>query len=260
MRVKEVAEQLEDEEYIWVDPDNPTPRPEMAPLERTVSLPYEEALFTDAVDPEAMQYWFTEPPGGWQTEPRKLRKAHAEQPEGFDDFAHPGEGRTALAALREGQMLQGRVVAHLLYHGMQIDIGAEYDGLLPLGEEHWEGLVTEHSVALGQHVAVRIYKMREAPLFRFPIQLDAVDPALAERLPPSEEHIAPMDLRVMPMSVEELVEVSGRTDYKGNDVYLQTEGEVHAANGAHWHWEEVPQAVPPSLEQVEYITRVVAGL
>eukprot|EP00887_Chlorella_sp_A99_P004312 scaffold15.g4312.t1 len=217
MRVKEVAEQLEDEEYIWVDPDNPTPRPEMAPLERTVSLPYEEALFTDAVDPEAMQYWFTEPPGGWQTEPRKLRKAHAEQPEGFDDFAHPGEGRTALAALREGQMLQGRVVAHLLYHGMQIDIGAEYDGLLPLGEEHWEGL------------------MREAPLFRFPIQLDAVDPALAERLPPSEEHIAPMDLRVMPMSVEELVE---------------TEGEVHAANGAHWHWEEVPQAVPPSLEQI----------
>lgn len=54
----------EDDEYVWVDPQNPVPRPEEGPLERRVSLPYEEALFLDEVDHEAMQYWFTEPKGG----------------------------------------------------------------------------------------------------------------------------------------------------------------------------------------------------
>lgn len=61
--MKEVQEQLEDPDYIWVDPDNPIPHPELGPLERRVSLHYEEALFMDEVDPEAMQYWFTCPPG-----------------------------------------------------------------------------------------------------------------------------------------------------------------------------------------------------
>lgn len=36
---------------------------QLGPLERRIGLPYEEALFLDDVDPEATDYWFTEPAG-----------------------------------------------------------------------------------------------------------------------------------------------------------------------------------------------------
>lgn len=117
----------------------------------------------------------------------------------MDSFAHPGPGRTPLTALREGQELVGTVTGHLLYHGMQIDLGAEFDGLLPLQEEHWEELAMEASIGLDQQIRVRVYRVRDAALFRFPIQLEAVDSWLAERIPPPGEHEAPMDLRVLPM-------------------------------------------------------------
>eukprot|EP00889_Picochlorum_renovo_P006604 jgi/Picre1/33634/NNA_001114.t1 len=57
-----------------LDPENPVPNPELGPLERRVSVTFEEGLALDTVDKEAMEYWFTEPPQGWSTEKRILKK------------------------------------------------------------------------------------------------------------------------------------------------------------------------------------------
>lgn len=53
----------EDDDFLLVDPENPLPSGELGALEREVGLPYEEALFSDEVDPSAEEYWFSEPPG-----------------------------------------------------------------------------------------------------------------------------------------------------------------------------------------------------
>jgi len=39
--------------------------------------------------------------------------------------------QTRLADLRDGQELVGTVFRQMLYHGAQIDIGADYDGCVP---------------------------------------------------------------------------------------------------------------------------------
>lgn len=83
---------------------------------------------------------------------------------------------------------------------LQVDVGAEWDGLIPIGEEDWEaqGLVDDPAIEIGASLRVRVHALRRAGLFRFPLQLVPEDAALAARLPPPEAHVAPMDLRVMP--------------------------------------------------------------
>jgi hypothetical protein len=59
---------------------------------------------------------------------------------------------------------------------------------------------------------VVVYAVRDDPIFRFPLQLMPTDPALASRLPPPEEHIAPLDLRDVPLSkYEDVAARTGRT-------------------------------------------------
>ena len=78
-----------------------------------------------------------------------------------------------------------------------MDIGAEYDGLLPIMDvAQWEPV--QGRIAVGTRLAVRIHALRDPTLFRFPVQLAAADSELAALLPPPEEHDPPMDLRVMP--------------------------------------------------------------
>ena len=85
-RLYEEAGLLEDG-TIMVDPENPVPNPHLGPLERRVSITFEEGLAMDTVDQEAMSYWFTEPAQGWQTEKRRLRKAEGVSvDDDFDEF------------------------------------------------------------------------------------------------------------------------------------------------------------------------------
>lgn len=76
----------------------------------------------------------------------------------------------------------------------QVDFGAEYDGLIPLNDEAtWDALGDR--LQIGSHVEARVHRVRDPGLFRFPVQLAAVDAALQAILPPPESHMAPMDLR-----------------------------------------------------------------
>lgn len=76
----------------------------------------------------------------------------------------------------------------------QVDFGAEYDGLIPLNDEAtWDAL--GNRLRVGSCVEARVHRVRDARLFRYPVQLAPVDPALQALLPRPESHMGPMDLR-----------------------------------------------------------------
>lgn len=112
---------LAEDGFLTMDPENPTLEQEPGvPLERVVGMPYEEALFLDDIEPEAQQYWFTEPADGWKTKKvrmRKLEEATVGMESLANSFGHTGaalEGRLSMDELREGQLLTGTVVAQML--------------------------------------------------------------------------------------------------------------------------------------------------
>lgn len=219
----------EEEGYIWVDAENPIPRPELGPLERRVSTTFEEGLETEETDPEAEKYWFSEPAGGWKTGKEKLRTPQILATEAVDEFRHPdpsteednndvgetnsesGQNRRPIEQLRPGDRLQGTVVAQILHHGLQVDVGATADGLLWVsGAEAWHQL-GNLAPEPGQLIDVEVFAVRPQPIFRFPLQLRAVDPELAARMPRPEDHVAPLDLRDVPIhKYAEIAALSGR--------------------------------------------------
>lgn len=223
----------EDADYIVVDPQNPLPHPQLGALERCIGLPYEEALFADEVDAEAQEYWFTEPEGGWNSEKVRLRKLQPQAVAEEDVFAHSGAdatGRTPLTAVREGQVLRGTVVAQLLHHGAQVDLGAEYDGILPCQDEQWEE--AGELLQVGRQVEVTVHRVRDPRLFRFPIHLSAVSAELAELIVVPEAHKPPMDLRALTVTPAEIAAQSG--GLRSWDVekrFLQTEEEYEYSVG-----------------------------
>lgn len=217
--------QDDDDEFMLVDPENRFwNRPELGVVERRVATTFEEGLFQEEVDPVAMEYWFQEPPGGWQTEPRRLRKLPVEPWDPMDDSVHnPGPGRLPLDQIREGQVFTGIITNGMYYHGAQVDIGAEYDGLIPVSERlEWRAV--ENDLDVGTALEVRVYKLRDPTLFRFPVQLVPTDPRLAAKLPPPEDHEAPMDMRDPKLSQEELAAISGR-DYAPKKFIVEMEGQ-----------------------------------
>jgi hypothetical protein len=233
--VYQAALDAEDEEgHIWVDAENPVPRPELGPLERRVSMTFEEGLESEEVDPEAEEYWFNEPPGGWKTGKIRLRTPQILATEAVDEFRHPvlssqdeegGDGgfnakssssgsrqsRRPIEELRPGDKLQGTVVAQILHHGLQVDVGASADGLIWVsGAEAWHAL-GDLAPEPGHLIDVEVFAVRPHPIFRFPLQLRAADPELAALMPRPEDHVAPLDLRDVPIhKYAEIAALSGR--------------------------------------------------
>lgn len=217
VRVKHLYQEKgvdDDSEYIIVDPQNPVPNPELGPLERRVSVTFEEGLALDTVDTDAMNYWFTEPSQGWQTEKRKLLKANGVPVDDiYEDFRHDSSERKPLSDLQLGDILVGRVVEQLMHHGLRVDVGAGADGLIPLkGIKYWKRLEDSGFLpTVGDTIEVEVYAIREDPVFRFPLQVAPVDEKLSSILPPPEEHKPPLDLRDVPLNrYEEVARLSGR--------------------------------------------------
>lgn len=216
------------EDHVVVDPENPVPNPELGPLERRVSITFEEGLALETIDREAMQYWFTEPPQGWQTEKRKLRKAHGVAvDDSSDEFRHTGSdgsGRKALGDVRRGDILQGTVVEQLLHHGLRVDVGCVADALIPMrGIEIWKAAAVPE---VGDRVEVRVVATNDDPLFRFPLVAAPMDEGLAGAIPSAEEYRPSLDLRDVPISrYEEVARLSGR-EYGSQKVLVMPDNQV----------------------------------
>lgn len=127
------------DEYITIDPEVPLWDPSLTGgLQRNVSTTFGDAIFSDEVEPEAQQWWLNPPPGGWPKEKKRLLKAKtAPLDYNFieDEMFHQewlAEGRKPLSSLKPGDIIKGRVIKTLLREGVQIDVGCEWDGLLPI--------------------------------------------------------------------------------------------------------------------------------
>lgn len=191
------------------------PNPELGPLEKRVSAQFEEAIFTEEISQDDAEYWFNEPEGGWNMEPERVKKA-LEVETTFVSAENFGDGRTKLADLKEGTVLTGTVTSLMLYHGIQLDLGAEYDGLVPVptpdpadSDTIWHRGLREEA-DIDTQLEVRIFKVRDPQYFRWPIQLELISlPSLAEELPPPESHRPAMDLRGKG-DLNDLIRASGR--------------------------------------------------
>lgn len=219
VRVKELIENAgmnDDADYVVLDPYNPPPDPHLGPLERRVSLAFEEALEQDIVDEEAMRWWFTEPNEGWKTEKRRMKKAKELPVDVFDTVRHEvTQGRRQLSEIKPGDVLTGTVEKHMMYHGVQVDVGFEVDGLIWVAElESWQALgksVADGPLQIGAKIEVKVHAIRLDPLYRFPLQLIPVDPKLATKLPDPDKHVPPLDLREVSLAeYKSLAERTGR--------------------------------------------------
>lgn len=196
------------------------PFPEEGPLEARIHTTAEEAWFDDKVDISHTLYWFNEPEGGWR-QGMELLDVPDPAPVTFADVSHPGDGRTHLEELREGAVLTGVVTDVWLYHGAQIDVGAEQDALLPILEDEWPAV--RDQLAPGTRVRVRVHRLRSPGLHRFPLQVTAEEPDIQASIVNADEWECPLDLawgRRQGLSIEEMAAASGRA-FRPGKFYTQ---------------------------------------
>lgn len=229
---------LDQEEYMEIDPDLPNIDPQLlgvednpVPMYQYVKESFLDGLISDKVDPVAQQYWFTEPKQGWQTEKRRLKKLKLERFEGeYEDYMyHPDwqtEQRTAIADLKIGTVLKGRVSLGMFDVGAAIDIGCEWDGIIYIKEEEW--IDAAKLVPLHAEVEVRVHAIRNPHFYKFPVQLEALG-ELAELLQPASTYCSPMNLNNIPddLTIDEIEALTGREMIV--DEELEVEDEVDDA-------------------------------
>lgn len=191
--------------------------PDKGPLERQVRKEFLDAIADDKVDVRETQYWFTSPEGGWETKNTRLRYMDEEEPQFPRPYHAPEEEEDAHERIRvedleEGQCYVGLVTDVWLYHGVQVDIGAEFDGLIPIGEDEWEQ-AAEH-IDIGEPIIVRMHKIRAPGLYRWPLQLTTTDEEVQALCMDPDTYPAPIDhewAEAQGFSMEEVAQMVGRS-------------------------------------------------
>eukprot|EP01024_Parvocaulis_polyphysoides_P074455 TRINITY_DN9609_c0_g1_i1.p1 TRINITY_DN9609_c0_g1~~TRINITY_DN9609_c0_g1_i1.p1 ORF type:complete len:329 (-),score=48.65 TRINITY_DN9609_c0_g1_i1:475-1461(-) len=147
----------------------------------------EEAMRSEQVNSEHMNYWFGEPPkGGWPDEIKRVKIADTIEDHEFSPYHDEEEfvgDRFNFEWLEEGLEFMGQINGLYLDHGIKVDIHADIDGLIPCHEPHWQRLLQEglyEKLFQGGAVKVRIHKVRDPLLYRWPIQLVLLKPDLQE--------------------------------------------------------------------------------
>jgi len=163
---------------------------------------------------EEEEFWFRGGGGGATQDPfgygRKMESEAVpenEETAAADEFDvappeladRPAPDDPALG-LSEGAIVEGEIVGANLVHGLQVDLGASVDGVVPtwhdlgeidsrLYEEHRD--LWDEEVYPGRKVKVRVHAMRlhrmEATgrlLYRFPVELELLEPDLSQGLKP----------------------------------------------------------------------------
>lgn len=205
-------------ELIDLGPQYQEMNPELGPLSRRVETTFLEGIYSEKVNLEETDYWFTEPEGGWTSENVVGIRARKEATDEISAI-HFGPGRTELHELKEGEVMAG-IVSSLMYnHGVQVDLGAQHDGLIPVRGEEWveDHFRSKYGVSLGvselfyigQAVKVRIHRINLRPRCRFPIQLEVLFPDVQHKLSNPDDFVFPFDLRGV-KSREEAFAITGR--------------------------------------------------
>jgi len=265
-----------DPKWLWSVPAVPinTPNPEMGPFPgKRIPHTWFDLQFDKFTFKEDSDFWFTCPPNGWEEhKPVKLQTV-THEPDIVECALNLGPGRVKLEDMREGLVIEGEVNAMSLNHGIQVDIGCEFDGLIAVRDRYMWYDLTDLCKALQpfgkgpldieKTIKVRVHKIRDPVKYRWPIQLvlesPTVDCLLPENFDPDSWR-CPMDLRDVStpeqleeyFTPEELMEATAR--YRASPQYSFENDELHDdepyfypitaidMNGKEvLRWEEVPR-------------------
>ena len=199
------------EKYVDLGPQYQVPEPEKGPLERRVSVQFLDALFSDEINEEDAAYWFTCPPEGWDIERKVLLKAKPVEVPRAQRGLRPADepsaaSRRPLLSLSVGEVLDGTVCGMALATGIHVDVGARYNGILPVKSDYhaWNKKL-KGRLRMGDKCRVRVAKIIRAPLCRFPLVLEVVgEPDIMGAFMPTEEYTGAFDLRGAPDSSSSL--------------------------------------------------------
>ena len=214
------------------------------PLERRVSPQYLDALFADEVDEDDTAYWFTCPPSGWPTEERVAVAAKEIEPTPLSAVRPCADTwRSPLEAVAIGVDIAATVSAATFAAGVLVDIGAEVDGLLPVqatpSDAGWRPL-TGGIFNPGTPCTVRVASVSYAPLARFPILLELVEP----------EELRPVFERGM-AALRANTPGPGALDLRGGDYTRFDDATMDALTGGGFTGGVVPRAPPVSEETLD---------
>ncbi|GBF97203.1 hypothetical protein Rsub_10064 [Raphidocelis subcapitata] len=192
-RAREMKKGMEpNPEYIEVD-TLPVYDAKRGPLEQRIRRTVVEEQQSDEISIADTAYWFHTPPDGWSV---NEKVPVFEELEGqWPTPMHPEEEwpwRFAFEGLQEGMVVDGIVSDIWLYHGAQIDFVCEWDGLIPILEEQWPAVMEE--LLPGTQVKVKIHRVRQRGLHRWPVQLELLDDRLAPLIVRPDEWRSPCDV------------------------------------------------------------------
>ncbi|KAI8466038.1 MAG: hypothetical protein J3K34DRAFT_435096 [Monoraphidium minutum] len=195
MRERARSADADTREFIFVN-ESPVWDAEKGPLEagRVTRTQIAEQA-SDEISVLETAYWFHTPPDGWKT---RVKVPVAPEVEG--DFPHPEHpeeekgDRFPLDGLEEGMVLEGLVTDIWLYHGAQVDFMGEFDGLIRITEEEWKQDAVRDSLLPGTPVRVRVHRLAQRDLYRWPVQLELLDDELAPLIADPDSWTSPADL------------------------------------------------------------------
>lgn len=182
----------DDAQFIRVS-DVPVWDPEKGPMEHRVGRTLLEEQKSDEISVVETAWWFHTPPGGWNVD-QKVPVAEQEEAD-FPQPEHPEEEkpyRFPLALMEEGMEVDGVITDIWLYHGAQVDFLGEFDGLIPISQEEWPDV--QDDLLPGTKVRVRVHKLCQLNLYRWPIQLELLDEKLAPLITAPDAYEAPANL------------------------------------------------------------------
>ncbi|KAF8068209.1 hypothetical protein HT031_001895 [Scenedesmus sp. PABB004] len=186
-----------DQEFIEVD-NTPMWAPERGGVGDRVFREAEDEQGTKSISIEDTAYWFADS-GGVDLPRSVMMRAMPETDVTTIDECLPCEDieglppRLKLSELEEGDELTGVVTDLWLWHGALVDVLAEFKGLIAIRQGEWEDVEVE--LLPGAEVVARVHKLPEWPKYRFPIQLELLEPAeLRGRIMAPTDYVIPANV------------------------------------------------------------------
>jgi hypothetical protein len=222
-------------------------------------LIFQEADEPDYINSGDMDFWFDEPKGGWR---QGIARYYFLEELAVQKIIWPrlaktydGNVRKPMTHFKEGDIIDGTCTSIQLHHGIVIDCGAIFLGLLPMNEAMWEMIYTHVPYERYEEIRpdfdilrpgkgktnfkCKIRRILDHKYFRWPLELDIIEPSwLSDFIIPVGNYEP--RLLVIPESLSnfderEYARMSGRpyrnprryayryTDYTENHFWLQTQ-------------------------------------
>lgn len=221
------------------------PSGERGVLESTVTRTFLEALNDEEIDLQETEYWFNPTKDDYvddtlylpaeEVEPTFPEPYHADAADCLEIVGNDGQiigvERIPLDMLQEafeGETLTGIVTDVWLYHGLQVDVGAKYDGLIPITIQEFEHVADRFQP--GQMVEVQICSMKRPGLYRWPLVLRFMDTEIAPLITDPDEYHNPINhawAYAQGWELQDLMRETGRS-YEPTSVYMREDDALTA--------------------------------